>query len=280
MGFCDEMLEKVEQESSESIRPEKGDYIVDGLLYCHKCHTPKQVRIEILGMVRTPMCLCKCMAEEKEREDAERKREEFQEQIQRMRSIGFPDSEMSNCTFANDDHANERITGICHKYVDHFPEMREKGKGLLLFGGVGTGKTFMASCIANALIDQGYPCMVTNFARIINTLQGMYEGKQDYIDGLNKFTLLVIDDLAAERDTEYMAETVQNIIDARYRTGLPLIITTNLTAEELKHPAEIRKQRIYSRLFEMCVPIEVKGMDRRKEKLKTDYGELEELLGL
>ena len=202
------------------------------------------------------------------------------QEIKRLRRMGFPDAEMQKWTFDNDDRSNERITNICHKYVENFSEMWKKGKGLLLFGTVGTGKTFMSACIANALIDQGHPCLVTNFARLINTIQGMYEGKQDYIDGLNKFTLLVIDDLAAERDTEFMAETVQNIIDARYRSGLPLIITTNLTAEELKHPAEVRKQRIYSRLFEMCVPIEVKGRDRRKEKLKEDFGELEELLGL
>jgi DNA replication protein DnaC len=97
---------------------------------------------------------------------------------------------------------------------------------------------------------------------------------------LNKFDLLVIDDLASERDTEFMGEIVQNIIDSRYRAGLPLIVTTNLTADELKHPQEIRKRRIYSRLFEMCVPLEVQHKDRRKQKLINDYDELGALLGL
>ena len=108
----------------------------------------------------------------------------------------------------------------------------------------------------------------------------MFEEKQQYIDGLKRFDLLIIDDLASERDTEYMGEIVQNIIDSRYRSGLPLIITTNLTAEELKHPAEIRKQRIYSRLFEMCVPVEVKGYDRRKKKLVMEHEEMSKILGL
>lgn len=274
------LIDGLEMTAAQAIRANEGDYLVDGLLHCAKCHTPKQVRIEILGMVRTPMCLCKCMAEKRQAEEAERKRQDMLIEIQRMRSVGFPDQDMAKCRFENDDHANEKISGICRKYVENFSEMRKMGKGLLLFGGVGTGKTYMSACIANALIDKGYPCLVTNFARLINTLQGMYDGKQDYIDGLNKFSLLVIDDLASERDTEYMAETVQNIIDARYRSGLPMIITTNLTADELKHPAEIRKQRIYSRLFEMCVPIEVKGSDRRKAKLKEDYSDLEKLLGL
>ena len=274
------IMDKLEMTASQQIRAEEGDYILDGLLYCHKCNTPKQCRIEFLNEIRTPMCLCKCEKEKRDQIEAEIKKQEFQRHIARLKRMGFPDSEMEKWTFDRDDHQNEKISLVARSYVANFEQLKEKGKGLLLFGSVGTGKTFISACIANALIDKGHPCLVTNFARLVNTISGMYDGKQAYIDGLDKFHLLVIDDLASERDTEYMGEIVQNIIDARYRSGLPLIITTNLTSEELKHPADMRKQRIYSRLFEMCVPVEVKGADRRKEKLKTDYKELEELLGL
>lgn len=226
------------------------------------------------------MCLCKCAQERMAAEEATRRQQERMIEARRMRQAGFPDDEMASWTFDKDDHTNKRLSTIAHNYVDNFPEMKAKGKGLLFYGTVGTGKTFISACIANALIDKGYPCMVTNFARLTNTISGKFEGRQEYIDNLNKFALLVIDDLASERDTEYMGEIVQNVIDARYRSGRPLIVTTNLTADELKHPTDIRKQRIYSRLFEMCVPIEVKGKDRRKEKLKTDYDELGKLLGL
>lgn len=267
-------------EATSNIRANEGDYIVDGLLYCHKCNTPKQVRITLFDMVRTPFCLCKCEAERKKAEEEEQKRVEFEKEIKRLRSVGFPDSDLVNCTFDKDDRANEKISNIARKYVENFKELRAKGKGLLFYGTVGTGKTFISSCIANALIDKGYSCLVTNFARLVNTLTGMYDGKQEYIDGLNKFSLLIIDDLASERDTEYMGEIIQTIIDSRYRSGLPLIITTNLSGSELKNPTDIRKQRIYSRLFEMCIPLEVKGKDRRKEKLKEDYKDVGELLGL
>ena len=273
-------IDGLDQRSAQAIKTEEGDYIVDGLLYCHKCHTAKQTRIVAMGRVFTPYCLCKCESAKSDAEEQERKRQDFLMEIKRMRSVGFPDSEMSRCTFARDDRKNERISTIARKYVENFDEMLKKGKGLLFFGSVGTGKTFISACIANALIDQGHPCMVTNFARLVNTLSGMYEGKQKYLDNLNMFKLLIIDDLASERDTEYMNETVQNIIDARYRSGLPLIITTNLTADDLKHPADIRKQRVYSRLFEMCVPVEVKGQDRRKQKLIEDHDDLKDLLGL
>lgn len=276
-----EALQKMEAKAAEQIKAEQGDYYDDdGLLYCGKCNTPKQCRIDVFGKVRTPFCLCKCAVEKRDAEEAERKRLEFEKRVKDMRRVGFPDDEMQNWTFDRDDRANERITGVARKYVDNFGTMRESGKGLLLYGTVGTGKTFAAACIANALIDKGFPCLVTNFARLINTISGMYDGKQAYIDGLNRFALLVIDDLASEADTEYRNEIIFNVIDSRYRAGLPFIITTNLTAQELKNAEDIRKQRIYSRLFERCIPVEVKGADRRREQLRGEYNTYAALLGL
>jgi DNA replication protein DnaC len=197
-----------------------------------------------------------------------------------MRRVAFPDAELSHCTFQADDCENMKLSTVARRYVEHFGEMRKRGKGLLLYGEVDAGKTFAAACIANALIDQGKPCFMTNFARLVNTIGGMYDGKQEYIDGLNRFDLLVIDDFASERDTEYMGETVHNVIDARYRSRKPLIVTTNLTADELRNPQDVRKQRVYSRLLEMCLPVEVEAANRRKRKLVEDYGELRDMLGL
>lgn len=273
-------INNIERIAADTIRAERGDYIMDGLLHCGKCKTPKQVRVEIFGRLRTPMCLCKCAAEQRDREEQERQRQKFEEKIRELRKAGFPDEEMQRWTFAHDDHANEYISAIARNYVENFPEMKEHGKGLVFFGPVGTGKTFTAACIANALIDKGRPCMVTNFARLVNTVTGMFEGKQEYIDSLNRFHLLVIDDLAAERNTEYMNEIVFNIIDSRYRAGLPMIITTNLLANELKNPADMAKKRIYSRLFDMCLMVEVKGEDRRRAHLKQDHAKYRDLLGI
>lgn len=273
-------FERIEENASKAIALDEKDYIFEGLWYCHKCNTPKQCRVELFGQIRTPMCLCKCEKAKRDEEEAEHKRRERLEQIKNLRKAGFPESDMEDWTFSADDGANPKITKIATKYVENFPEMLQRGKGLLFFGTVGTGKTFYSACIVNALIDRGYPCLVTNFARLVNTISGMYTGKQEYIDSLNRFDLLVIDDLAAERDTEYMNEIVQNVIDSRYRAGLPTIITTNLTDEELKKPIEIHRQRVFSRLLEMCIPIEVEGKDRRRKKLINDHAELKDILGL
>lgn len=273
---------KVLSDMADNTEPNEtdGDYIKDGLLFCGKCHTPKQIEVVICGKAVRPYCLCKC-GEEAENEKQRKIKETFRrEEIERNRHSGFLDIDMIGCTFDRDDEANPKISGIAQRYVEHFDIMRKQGKGLLMFGGTGTGKSFMAACIANALIDQGYKCLVTNFPRIINELTGLFEGKQAYINDLNRYALLVIDDLAIERDTEYTAEIIQNVIDSRYRANLPLIVTTNLQIEDILHPKDIRRQRLFSRLKEMCLLIEVTGLDRRDKKLEDNYTRLSKLLGI
>ena len=180
------------------------------------------------------------------------------------------------CTFENSDKT-ELLT-MAENYAKHFQEFRRNGKGLLLHGTVGTGKSHMAACIANRLIDEGYWVLMTNFATVVNHLQSSFEGRQEYINSLNKYSLLILDDLGAERNTEFMQEQVFNIIDSRYRSGLPMIITSNLTMQELMETKNITCQRIYDRILERCHPIEVKGESRRIAKVREDFKQTQMLL--
>lgn len=273
----EKIIDGIEENASQSIKAEQGDYYgEDGLLYCHKCHTPKQCRVEFLGKVRTPMCLCRCETERREREEAERKLIQFQAKVKELRRAGFPEAEMQDWTFEHDDGESSQIITVARNYVENFKKMREDGKGLLLFGNVGNGKTFAAACIANALIDKGYPCLME---RLPDIAQGIFDGDFTCHD-FNKYPLLILDDLGAERKTEYMQEIVFSVIDSRYRARLPLIVTSNLTAEAIKNPADIAYQRIFSRLLEMCLPVECNGEDRRRKILKRDFGQYKDLLGL
>ena len=276
-----EVINGIIEKGNNAIKAEQGDFVNEetGLLMCGKCGTPKQTIVEIFGKIRTPMCLCKCEVEKKNREEEERKRIEFEARVKKMRRAGFPEEEMQNWTFSNDDLANDRITKAMQRYVDNFADLRKIGKGLLLYGSIGTGKTYAACEVANALIDKGYPVHVTNFSRVLNTLQGTFE-KQQYIDELNRYQLLVIDDLGIERETAFAKEQVFNVIDARYRAGLPMIITTNLSIESIKKPDNVGDSRIYDRILERCFPIEVTGQSRRKKAVIKEYDEMRALLGL
>lgn len=272
-----DFLSPVIEASKREMR--EGDYVDEaGFVCCGKCHTRRQRKLTHVAAGQIVWMMCRCETEAWEREQAEQRERDRREQIQRLRSVGFPDREMARYTFARDDGANPELTKLCRNYAEQFDRFKREGKGLLLFGGVGAGKTFMACCVANRLIDRGHSCLVTNFTRIANALNGLRGDKQAYLDDLARYELLVIDDLAVERDTAFMSEMVQTVIDARVRQGLPMIVTTNLSAEALKNPADVRSQRVCSRLIGACFPYEVKGPDRRKESLKKSFADLKAAL--
>jgi DNA replication protein DnaC len=264
---------------SESVPQAESEYIgEDGLLHCSACHkrTERMAVIPELGINKKVRCICDCKKAEMNAFEERMKREE----LERQKMICFSETNMQNWNFKNDDRKNPKLSDAMLNYVNNFTEFKKDGKGLLLYGTVGTGKTYYAACIANRLIDQGYAVLMTNFARLTNQIQGMFEGKQKYIDSLNRYQLLIIDDLGTERKSEFMQEMVFNIVDARYRSGLPFIITTNLTAEEIKKPQDVGYSRIYDRILERCFPVEVSGASRRRQNVKDSFFDVKEKLGL
>lgn len=260
----------------------EGDYRnEDGLLMCGKCHTQKECILPKKdGTTRTVRCACECSVERSAKEAEEKRKRDRLQYLDSMRRTGFPDAEMREWTFAKSDHTDQRNENIARRYVANFDTMRKQGTGLLLCGQVGTGKSFLAAAIANELISQGIPCLMTNFSRIISRVSEKFGGDQKYLDDLNRFDLLVIDDLGVERDTEFTWEKVMNVIDARYRAGLPLIVTTNLGPKDFADRGDIRRQRVFSRLKEMCICLEVKGEDRRGKKMQDKLRTAKSLLGI
>ena len=270
-------MEAIIDNISSNVPQSENEYIGDdGLLHCKICNRNTQTRVVFLDNEKIVRCICDCKKAEMDAFENRMKREE----LERTKSVCFAESNMYNWTFENDDRKNPKISDAMLNYVNNFTEFKKDGKGLLLYGTVGTGKTYLAACIANRLIDSGYKVLMTNFARLTNEIQGMFEGKQKFIDSLNKYTLLIIDDLGAERKSEFMQEQVFNIIDARYRSGLPMIITTNLTADEIKKPQDVGYSRIYDRILERCFPVEVTGASRRRQNVKDTYFDTKEKLGL
>lgn len=113
---------------------------------------------------------------------------------------------------------------------------------------------------------------------ILNDLAASFAGRNEYISRLCSFPLLIIDDFGMERGTEYGLEQVYNVIDSRYRSRKPLIVTTNLTLEELQHPEDTAHARIYDRLLEMCSPLCFTGENLRKAAAQGKMEQLKRLL--
>ena len=266
-AVVDEVLKEMENAKNEGMKA-SDDYMdtETGLLMCGKCHTKKQKKISFLGVERVVGCLCQCAAEEMEREREKHREEEELLHIRQMKSAGLQDSTFFDYTFANCDETHP-CAQYARRYAENFAEFQKNGQGLLFWGNVGTGKTFLAGCIANALMEKNIPVLMTSFPKLLNALGGIYSGeKNEYLKSLNRYQLLIIDDLGVERDTPYVLETVYLVIDERYKSGKPFIITTNLSLEKLRNPADLEHGRIYDRIMERCVPVAFSGKNYRTDK--------------
>ena len=257
------MLEPIIAAAAVASPENPGDYVQDGLLYCGQCKTPKQSRQNIMGHMITVSCLCQCAVQRRDAEEAERRKEQEADRIMRLRSSGIASQAFRNVRFEQDDNANP-ATATVRRYAEKWEEVSRKNIGLLLYGGVGTGKSFSAACLANYLIDRKVPVCMTNLSGILNGIQ--WEDKNEFIDDLAKYPLLILDDFGMERDSKFALEQAFNVIDARYRSGKPLVVTTNLSLSEMKNPKSRDHARIYDRVLEMCQPVNFGASGRRTAK--------------
>ena len=274
-GLTDKILQMMDT------TPDKVDYTgEDGLLYCGKCHKPKEAYFPkgkvLFGRDRHPS-ECDCRRAEREKREKKDADEKHNAEVERLKREGFPNPAMRNWTFENDNGKCPQI-GKVHSYVEKWKTVRSENLGYLLWGNVGSGKSYFAGCITNALMEREIPVCMTNFATILNNLCYGSENRNEYIVRLCSYPLLILDDFGMERGTEYGLEQVYNVIDSRYISKKPLIATTNLTPEQLRNPEDVPHARIYSRLLEMCVPVRFTGGDFRKITAQQKMERLKKLI--
>ncbi len=152
------------------VAPGPEDYIGEnGLLYCGKCRTPKQFRMKAPPLMgRLLPHPCRCDHERIDREAAAQEARRHRQAVADLKRHGFTGPTMQKWTFTND---NGRCQQMKHAlfYVEHWDIMQVENIGYLLWGGVGTGKSYFAGCITNALIEQEVAVHMTNFALMLNT---------------------------------------------------------------------------------------------------------------
>lgn len=253
------------QKCAENNSQNENDYEKDGLLYCGKCNTPKQVKINVFGRDEVNSCDCKCQQEEHEKIENALHAQNQSLAVGNLKNSGIHNRSMHNWTFARDNGSSPKLINTAKRYVNGWEEMRAKNIGLCFFGNVGTGKTYAAACIANALIDKDIRVVMTDFSRIINDMQSFDTGnKNAYIDDICNSSLLILDDLGAERQSDYALQICEQVIDERAKSGKPLILTTNIPLETIKNPPDVKYARMYSRILEMTVPVQSAGTDKRR----------------
>lgn len=256
------------------------DYYKDGVLVCGKCHTNKEKKIQLAGEYVTVRCICKCESEERERIQKQKDYEEEMRRIERLKVASLMDAKLKSATLKTftQKEDNQKLYTIVKNYVDNFETFYKSNRGLLFWGTVGTGKSYAAACIANELLNRKTPVVMTSFVKVLQVIQDNTENETEFVNRLCAARLLIIDDLGTERNTDYALEKVYNVIDSRYRTGKPLILTTNLNLQDMQMTQDIRYQRIYDRIFEMCHPVMVNGTSWRINQAKERFNETKRLL--
>lgn len=254
----------------------------DGLQRCTNCHGNREVALDLPWMRHKVIpCLCRCMAQQRDQEVQRLRDQEHYDRIQRMRAVGIDDCSLLSATFDSDDYKYPQVSDALRRYVEHFEVLCKDGRGILLYGPVGTGKTYYAACVVNALISEGYPAMMTSIVRLVNQIGGAdWADRQPMIDRLADYALVALDDLGTERQSDYVIEQMTAILDTLYRSGTPMIITTNQDPSKLAKNSNIHIQRIWDRIRERCHPIAVMGESRRKGKGQANYTESKALLGI
>jgi DNA replication protein DnaC len=154
------------------------------------------------------------------------------------------------------------------RFVDDLDAKLDAGDGMWFMGDVGTGKTTLAMLVSKAALDAGRSVAIYSLPRLLAEIRKTYDGggERSYLDLLARLAevdLLHIDDLGAEKTSEWVLEQLYSIVNARYEDSRSLVVTTNLDHEQLR---EQITERTVSRLVEICGdPLPLYGRDRRMD---------------
>ncbi len=192
------------------------------------------------------------------------------------------------CSFENFNPLTERLHAaktVAMKFAEEFPLVEF---GLLIMGGCGVGKTHLAVSVLRELIcTREADGLFYDFRDLLKKIQNSYNSvsqasEMQILEPVLECQVLVLDDLGAERPTEWVRDTIAYIINSRYNRKLTTLITTNyddrarevrILADGTRLPAEETLEdrigaRLRSRLYEMCKVISIEGADDFRVRVK------------
>jgi DNA replication protein DnaC len=158
------------------------------------------------------------------------------------------------------------VLAAVRAYLDELPARIGDGRGLWLEGDVGTGKTTLAMLVSKTAIEAGYSVAIYSLPRLLARIRRTYDAdasELSYLEFFRRLTsvdLLHIDDLGAEKRSDWVLEQLYAIVDERYATNRSIVVTTNMKVPELEDQIG---QRTVSRLAETCETLPMYGGDRR-----------------
>lgn len=211
-------------------------------------------------------CDCECQRKERVRL-----------KLAKYKKLSITDRESGNNTFENCEIVNEtdaKYLDKFQKYSQRFNKALSENIGILMCGLPGTGKTYYANCIANAVQEKGYTVLSFNLSGYLRKIKDDYGKQKDSVSEEEKLLLavkeadlLIIDDLGSEKLSEWGMEKIYNLLDERYKVSKPLIITTNLSKTGLEEHLMINNSnKLLDRIMGVTKPFTFNWESRRKVK--------------
>jgi DNA replication protein DnaC len=163
-------------------------------------------------------------------------------------------------------HIDPQVVAATRRFTDRIDEKLGGGRGLWFMGPVGTGKTTLAMLVAKSALKAGRSVAIYSLPRLLNEIRETHRADRSHVDLLDRLTavdLLHVDDVGAERTTDWVLEELYSIVNARYEDERSMVITTNILDREAL--CEQITERTVSRLTEMCDELPILGHDRRME---------------
>ena len=178
--------------------------------------------------------------------------------------------------YAGDTFADYTVTDGNRKAVEAARWMLADGRGVFLYGEKGTGKTKLAAIIANERAGTGKPVLFASVPDLMADIRASFAsgGTSERVQAVKATPFLVLDDLGAEKMTEWVGEQLFCIVNHRYNEQLPTVVTSNYSPTQIiRHMATVDRggnviddmqgQRIMSRIYGMCERVEIRGADWR-----------------
>ena len=257
-------MKKLEISDEEIIKNEHSK-ILERCEICKEVIRYKSNRYELMRD-------CKCM-----------RKYRIEARLNKFRSLSITDRNFKSDIFMNakieKSGAEAELYRKIKSYVKGFDEVLKLNDGLLFKGNCGTGKTFLANCICNFLIDKGYAVLSFKLADYLRVLREDFEKKTGLetrlLEAIKEADMVFIDDLGSEKISEdWGKENLYSLIDTRYGASKPILITTNLTAPEMIDFLKYKNtDKILDRINQMTKTFDFTWDTKRKPNKKSFWEE-------